>query len=65
MQQGTLIVTADEFPLCTQTNTNGWVQRIADVSAFQDQDVEIRFSVNADTNLCNSRVRLDDVLWEP
>lgn len=58
------ITQADQFALCIQTNTGGWVKRVANLSAFAGQSVTISISADSYTNLSQSLLRLDDVFWE-
>jgi hypothetical protein len=46
--------------LCTNTNTNGWVNRTLDLSAYIGQDVDLQFRGETDDSL-NSNLFIDDV----
>ncbi len=50
----------DDYWLCTDTNTYGWVQRVVDVGSYVNQNVILIFySINDDTN--ESGMLIDDV----
>lgn len=59
-----IITQADQFALCTATNTGGWVKRVANLSAFAGQTVTISISADSYVNLSQSLLRLDDVGWQ-
>ena len=50
----------DSFWLCTATNTNGWVLRQVDLSAYAGQNIELDIVVGTDDYL-NSNLFIDDV----
>lgn len=48
------------FNLCSSTNTNGWVRRTVDLSAYVGQAVALQLRVETDSSL-NSNLFIDDV----
>ncbi|NUQ38245.1 MAG: S8 family serine peptidase [Caldilineales bacterium] len=51
---------ADAFTLCSARDTNGWVLRTVDLSAFAGQTVELQLRADTDGSL-NSNLFIDDV----
>lgn len=49
------------FSLCVQTNTNGWVIRTLDLSAYAGQNIALQFRAETDSNGLNSNLFIDDV----
>jgi bacillopeptidase F (M6 metalloprotease family) len=52
--------TVDQFDLCGAADTNGWVQRSVDLSAYAGQNVALQIRVETDSSL-NSNLFIDDV----
>jgi hypothetical protein len=52
--------TVDQFDLCGAADTNGWVQRSVDLSAYAGQTVALQIRVETDPSL-NSNLFIDDV----
>jgi hypothetical protein len=50
----------DNFTLCDDASTGGWVQRVVNVAAYAGQQVSLAFVVSTDSTL-NSNLFIDDV----
>jgi serine protease len=51
------------YDLCTSQNTNGWVQKVVNLSAYAGQNVTLRLEVETDGSL-NSNLFVDDVAFQ-
>jgi hypothetical protein len=56
-------VIVEEYDLCAGTDTNAWLLREVDISAYADQTVTLRFQADTDGDL-NSNFFVDDVAFD-
>jgi hypothetical protein len=55
--------TAEVYSLCTDNNTNGWVKRVVNLSAYAGQSIDLRIQSETD-DLYNSTMFVDDVAFQ-
>lgn len=53
----------DRFPVCTDTQVNGWVNRVIDMSAHAGDVGTFEFSTESPNGIANSIVYWDDIGW--
>ncbi len=51
------------YDLCTSNNTNGWVKRVVNLSAYAGQSIALQIRVTTDSTL-NSSLFIDDVSFQ-
>ncbi|MBE7530692.1 MAG: hypothetical protein HS099_13285 [Ardenticatenaceae bacterium] len=56
-------VTVHDYDLCTPANTNGWVRKVVNLSAYSGQTVTFRIGAVTD-DLLNSNLFVDDVAFQ-
>jgi len=56
-------VVVEAYDLCEDTNTNGWVKRVVNLSAYAGQSVEIQIRAECDSSY-NSNLFIDQVAFQ-
>ncbi len=57
-------VVMDLYPLCAGAETNGWVKRVINLSAYAGQNVNLQLIASLDGDDLNSNLFLDDVAFQ-
>ena len=55
--------TVESYTLCEESSTNGWTQRVVDLSAYAGQNVALQIQVETDGSLF-SNLLIDDVAFQ-